>query len=291
MVETDYGSFFCPGNHDIEIVEPAELALAKVSYQEMYTQGEAMAKVAAVLREKRQDKLCKIPFCLTIEAEAFGAEVDIKESATPPALKAYNYKNWKDLAALTEMDFDHSRVREVLIAVRQLRSQGHEVAVRIEAPFTVLAMLMDFSHICVMAQKKPQVIEAALEKISAGTINYINAVREAGAKVISFADPSGNPGLVGEAFYHEFCGKYTKQVMLAVQPSMADGVIHLCGRSSAALYVTGMIDIEPWGSPAATYGESILAAAEAADVFYVGHGCMNNTGLALKSGVKKVMFK
>ncbi len=90
-----------------------------------------MVKAALEVKKLNRDAFCKLPFCVTIEAEAFGAEVSLNSLYGVPAVARFRYETVEDIPSLPEMDFSAGRVCEVLRAATILHDMGETVILNI----------------------------------------------------------------------------------------------------------------------------------------------------------------
>lgn len=186
-------------------------------------------------------------------------------------------KTWQDLENLQEMDFSQGIIQEVLACVKKLAESGHVVSLRVEGPFTILAMLMDLTTISRCYLQHPLVLQKALQKITDYQTEYVRRGILQGARVISYADPSGIPQYIGPKFYRELCGSYTYRLMMQVEPFLQRAVVHICGRTSLALQHAGFCEAVPAGQWQITYGEAVCLAAADEKIRFIGHNCLHQT--------------
>ena len=281
--------FKCAGQ-DLEVIPEDAVAAIDSSYRDVYSRREAITAMALEMKRRKHDSVCKVPFCVSVEAEALGAHVRVENSIIPPALHGYACKSSDDLAVLPEIDFSRGRIHEVLESVRTLAGQGECVSVRVEAPFTILMMLMDLTRIASCFRRSPEVLYGALDHIGNQLAGYIRLATEQGARIISYADPSGIPDYIGSEFYRELCAKPTCRVLHKVRPYMQHGLVHLCGRTSAAMQNEDFCSAEQLPVVSASYGEALAEVADMPDVWLVGHGCMQNTAKPANGRVSRLQL-
>ena len=161
-----YVQFQCSGE-DAEILPESLVRQAGVSFRDAQSKAGAMAAVAKVLKQERGDVLAQVPFCVSIEAEALGAPVTIYDNPMPPSLGTYPCNSLEDALSLPDIDFSEGRIREVLQAVHLLAAQGEKVSLRVEGPFTVLAMLMSVTEICRIFCRDSMALLPVVDKLAA----------------------------------------------------------------------------------------------------------------------------
>lgn len=262
-------------------------------YNQVYTTKEGMAAIAEAMMKEKHEIMCKLPFSVVIEASAMGAKVSQSNTATPPALDAYMIKNIEDIVNLPDFDFSHGEIREVLDCVNLLHERGNVVTLKVEAPFTILGLLVDIATICINLHTSISLIEQAMDKISDNVIEYIRLAVESGASIISFADPTGVIEFVGPEVAERLSGKYNSKVLKAVSGFMGDKcVVHLCGRTSYTLESAGFCTTETIKLEAGSYGAAVYEMAKRPDVAVIGHNCLNITNLLQETSIiHKIIMK
>lgn len=270
-----------------ETLPAAMLRAAGISFYQAHTQGEAMALVAEAKRKASGDAICRIPFCVLVEAEAFGANVHIPNDETGPTLREHRFTAVEQLAELKEMDVTCGRISEVLRCAAILKERGNMVALNVEGPFTILGLLLDsaelFKGICLQRALLEQVL-AILEN---SIVNYIKAAAAAGAAIISYADPTGALELVGPKLYRELVGKSSYHILKRLESELTGALVHLCGISSLNLEQTGFCTAKPVAVPEAqTYGDGLRRiVTDHPDIKLVGYNCMKSTPVVMKQPV------
>ncbi|CQR72780.1 methylcobalamin:coenzyme M methyltransferase [Sporomusa ovata DSM 2662] len=270
-----------------EVLPDTILRSAGIGYYQAHTERQAMALVAEGKCIVERDSICRVPFCVTVEAEAFGAKVVIPEDNTGPTIRGYRFISIEQLAELDEIDLTCGRINEVLSCIAILRDRGNVIAVNVEGPFTILGLLIDsmelFKGICLHRELMVRTLHV-LEK---SIVKYIEACVAQGATIISYADPTGALELLGPKLYRELSGKSSYNILKKLENKLAGALVHLCGISSLSLERAGFCTAKPVSVPEAhTYGDSLChIVAEHKDVRLVGHNCMKSTPVIQKNPV------
>jgi uroporphyrinogen-III decarboxylase len=252
------------------------------SFYAVHTNQKAMAVAAEKLKEEKGDCICRVPFCMTVEAEALGAEVIVADEEKGPRFKDYRYKSIEELAEIKEMDLNRGRIKEVLNCVALLSGRGNTSALNAEGPFTILALLIDPMILYKGINKQRDLIEQALMVIENSVVNYILAGIEKGAKIISYADPTGALEIVGPKIYKEISGKSSYNILKRIEGVLNGNIVHLCGKTSTAFEKTGFCQVKSISvQEDLTYGEAICRLTKEKEIRFIGHGCMKSTPLRM----------
>ena len=260
-----------------ETLPEERLQKAGISLWEAQTQSEAMAVAAIAKKEEEHDNLCRIPFCVTVEAEAFGAWLAGNDPAGSD--KPYRFSSLAEAAHMGTLDFSSGTISQVLRCAEILVAAGEAVAVNVEGPFTILGLLLDPVQLYKGIYLEPEPLKAALQVIEDNLVRYMQALADRGVKVISYADPTGARELLGGALFCEWSGKSSYRILKRMEPFLKETLLHICGVTSLSLEEEGFckaraVKVEH----VRTYGESLCAVQQQQpEVRLVGHHCMKCT--------------
>ncbi|KNY27981.1 uroporphyrinogen decarboxylase family protein [Pseudobacteroides cellulosolvens] len=274
--------FICSGE-SMELIPDSIVKNTGIPRSAAHTKKDSMALVSDEMRKMDNDTLCRLPFCVTVEAEAIGGDFRIGEEKTGPVLQGYKYKKIEELADIKEIDLEKGRIKEVLDAVSLLKLKEKNVVLNVEGPFTIIALLIDSMSLYKGIKNRRDLIESTLQKIEDSLFKYILEGVNKGADIISYADPTGDLGLVGPKIYREISGKHSYNLLKRVEGHLDNSIIHLCGKTSIAFEKTGFCVSKPVEVEAGlTYGEAIIRMLGRSDINFVGHRCLRSTPLIMK---------
>lgn len=100
---------------------------AGARYTSVFSKAEDMVRAALEVKRLNRDVWVKLPFCVTIEAEALGAEVSLNSLYGVPAVTRFRYERLADIEELPHLDFSQGRLAEVLRAAAILQAQGENI--------------------------------------------------------------------------------------------------------------------------------------------------------------------
>ncbi len=257
-----------------------------ISFYQAHTDRNAMAVISQEIKTDKGDCICRVPFCVTVEAEAFGANINISNTGTGPRFESYKFSTIEELAEIKAMDLHSGRINEVLHSVKILNNNGNVVVLNVEGPFTILGLLIDSMIIFKGINKHRKLIEKALQVIEDSLVNYIIAGIEKGAKIISYADPTGALELVGPKLYKEISGRISYNILKRVEEHLEGVVMHLCGKTSIALVKTELCNSKSVEVPSGlTYGEAMCEVITDNQIKFIGHNCMTNTPIQMHNAI------
>ena len=157
-----------------------------------------------------------------------------------------------------------------------------------EAPFSILAALMNPIDLYLFFEEEPKLMMDILERIADASAEYIKACLKAGCRIISLADPVGTMDLIGEEYYSRYPGQATRYLLEKCDPYLDKAIIHICLKMSQSMVIAGLAKAEPWPVPdkAADYMEILSAMAEDEGIHYTGMTCIHNPSPSLKKALQ-----
>ena len=125
-----------------------------------------------------------------------------------------------------------------------------------------------------------------MKLIEDNIVNYIIKGYENGAKIISYSDPVGDINIVGPKVYEDIVSVTTLNIIKRVSNKLDDCIIHLCGKTSTALYNMGIYDFkEIKYNNNFTYGQAICNLLDTKGVKIIGNNCMKKTPFKVKESI------
>lgn len=269
--------FKCNQNDDEAI--PIEIIFnTNLEFPNLHTNCKDIAYISKKLKEYRSDSICKLPFCTTVEAESMGANINLGDEKNCPRIKSYAYNNLEELKNIKEIDLHNGRIKEVLDSIDILNKQGEIVTLNICGPFTVMSLLIDLKYFYKGIKKNRDLVNNVMKIIEDNIVRYIVEGFKKGAKIISYSDPVGAIDIVGPSVYKNVLAETTINIIKRIEHELDDIVIHLCGKTSTALYNLGFCELqEVKYDERLTYGEAICSLLDYKGVKIIGNNCMKKT--------------
>jgi len=267
--------FKCPGHNQDHIPEEV-LGEAGITFPEAYTDKNNIVALARVLKKYQDDVFAKVPFCVTVEAEAFGAYIKMGDAMHRPRPNGHRFSSIEELSGIQAPDISKGRIGEVLDAVGILAESGEKVILNIVGPFTIIYALINHTIFYRGLRKDPAQIKEIMAVIEKSVIQYgIEGVKR-GASIISFEDAVGVPDDIGPTIYRDFSGPSNLRIINGIKEVGGRFLIHLCGRTSAALENTDMVHSYAIDTgKASTYGQALAGLLdELTEPIVVGHRCI-----------------
>jgi uroporphyrinogen decarboxylase len=168
---------------------------------------------------------------LSLEAEAFGAQVAFSEKEVP-TVQGRLVANLHAARALLVPEVGAGRTGNALeateMAVAAIEDRpvfGGQIG-----PYSLAGRLLGLSDIVLASMRTPEVVHSVLEKCTAFLIEFARAIKRTGANGLLIAEPAA--GLLSPRLCDTFSSTYVKQVVDAVQDAEFLVILHNCGNST-----------------------------------------------------------
>jgi [methyl-Co(III) methanol-specific corrinoid protein]:coenzyme M methyltransferase len=211
----------------VEIMEQAACGLPAAHADEG-----RMAVLAAEVHEKTGFENIGLPFCMTVEAEVLGSLVNMGSLSCEPKIEkeAYPSVDAVPLADVLEC-LESGRVSTVLGAIGRVSKTHPSVPVTgvVTGPLSAAASVVDpvtlFKELRKNRDRAHQVIDYISDLIAAFAVRVV----EAGAAVITVADPSSSGEILGPALFEEYTVRYLNKIADCVHAAGSPVIVHICG--------------------------------------------------------------
>lgn len=223
-----------------------------VTIEQLVKTAQLQADVMTYVAEQTNTLAAVSLMDLSVEAEAFGAEVHYAENEVP-VVTGQLVSDMDEAEALEIPTLEQGRaltcVEGIRIAKQQIRNKP--VFAGIIGPYSLAGRLMDVTEIIYICYDEPEAVHAVLEKVTQYLIAYGNAMKEAGADGIVMAEPLA--GILRPDMAKEFSVSYVKRIIDALQTEEFAVIYHNCGNA-----VSSMLDeIFSQGAAAYHFGNAV----------------------------------
>ena len=225
----------------IPIMTHPGIELIGKTVRDAVTDGQVHYEAIKALYEKYPSAASCVIMDLTVEAEAFGAEVVFPENEVP----SVTGRLLTDEAAIETLqvpDVNKGRVPEYLKANRLAAEHltDRPVLSGCIGPYSLAGRLYDMSEIMMLIYINPDAAKMLLAKCSEFITNYCLALKEAGANGVVMAEPAA--GLLSNEDCQQFSSEYVKDIIAKVQDDDFAVILHNCGNTgncTQAMVYTG----------------------------------------------------
>jgi [methyl-Co(III) methanol-specific corrinoid protein]:coenzyme M methyltransferase len=206
------------------------MAAAGAGWPEAHCDQGAMLRLALAMQEATGFDNVALPFCMTVEAEAYGACVEMGDAVTQPRVKRAVLPP-DGSGELPAPDFRSGRAAAVLGAMAEARSLRPDAALvgNLVGPVSLLGMLADPGQMLRWTRRKPDVLRRHLKTVVDGLVELGRLQREAGSDVLCIADPTATGEILGGPQFRAFALPYLNQLAERLRVLGAPIILHICG--------------------------------------------------------------
>lgn len=176
-----------------------------------------------------QSMACTSIMDLTVEAEAFGAQLCVYDDELP-SIQGHLLNNYDDVLRLGVPSLDKARVPEFL-KVSALASKALEKPffAGCIGPYSLAGRLMGMTEIMIAIYTEPQTVTLLLDKCTDFLMSYVSAIKATGVAGVVMAEPAA--GLLSDEDCTNYSSIYIKKIVEAVQDETFAVVLHNCGNT------------------------------------------------------------
>jgi uroporphyrinogen decarboxylase len=187
-----------------------------------YRDASKIAEAQMVAAELYGHDTGMVPWgCLTVEAEAFGCELEWEEDLYPRVV-SHPLESTKDLSLLADPDpFRSGRMPLVLEALTRLRERtGNDmfIVAMVVSPFLVAAELRGMVGLLTDFAMDPPFVDALMERVTEGTSRYLRAIAATGASdAVMFENAGACSEIMGPSHLERFVMPYERRLITAAR--------------------------------------------------------------------------
>lgn len=203
--------------------------------------GEVHAQAIKKLAEVYPSAATTVIMDLTLEAEAFGCQIEFQDNDMPHIVGRL-VSNAEEIEKLNVPDMNAGRMHEYLKANKLTVAMGLDKPVLAGAigPFSLAGRLYDMSEIMMACYTEPESIMLLLDKCTKFITAYCRELKTIGCSGVVIAEPAA--GLLSNEDCQMFSSEYIKQLVNELQDDTFTVILHNCGNSghcTEAMLYTG----------------------------------------------------
>lgn len=224
-----------------------------ITVKELVNSSDLQAKAMKIVADSTPEAAASVSMMdLSLEAEAFGAEVRFADDEVPAVIGSI-VNSKEDAEALKVPEVGAGRtgiyIEAMEKAVRLI--EDRPVLAGVIGPFSLAGRLMDVSEAMIYCYMEPEMVHLVLEKATDFLIQYINAYKAVGANGVMIAEPLA--GLLSPTLEEEFSTPYIKKIVEATQTDEFMVAYHNCGNCT----IKQIDSIVQNGCPVLHFGNAI----------------------------------
>ena len=229
--KTDRPPCICPGGM-MNMVINEIMEESHITFPEAHMNAQMMADLTAAVYEKGCFENYGVPFCMTIEAEDFGAKVDMGTNIYEPHVVAYAFDSVKEWKKASPINFQTGRAKVVIDAIKLLKAKGGDVPIigNLTGPISTASSIMEPVVFYKDLRKNNDESHEFLEFVTEQLILFAKEQIKAGVDVIAISDPSGTGEILGPKLFEEFAVKYINRIIDVIHEENIPVIVHICGQ-------------------------------------------------------------
>lgn len=227
----DRAPFICPGGM-MNMAVTELMDAAESWWPDAHSDPEKMARLTLAASRLGGIENTGVPFCMTVEAEAMGAEVDLGSRGNEPRVTQYSIDRFDEIGRLRSINPGKGRAKVCVDAIRILKKEAPQTPViaNLTGPISLASSLIDplifYKGLITDRQQAHKFMELVTENL----IRFGEALAEAGADVICIADPSASGEILGKKAFAEFALPYINiLVNYFREEHHIPSIVHICG--------------------------------------------------------------
>jgi len=214
----------------IPIMTHPGIEYIRKTVKEAVTDGRIHFEAIHALDQRFPAAACTVIMDLTVEAEAFGAEVIFPDNEIP-AVTGRLLTDKESVEQLIIPDMSAGRVQEYLQANRLAAQHITDKPILggCIGPFSLAGRLYDLSELMIACYCEPDVAKTLLLKCAEFLKSYCGELKKQGVQGIIIAEPAA--GLLSNEGCMEFSSEYIRPIVEELQDDHFIIVLHNCGNT------------------------------------------------------------
>lgn len=174
-----------------------------------------------------------VPFCMTVEAEALGSEIDFGTLSCEPKIAMEVFPSvsaveFKDIEIISKIP----RIETIASACYSLSRKNPDTPVigSITGPISTAASIVDPMRFLKELRKDSENAHRVIDYVSEFLIKYAQTLVENGARVICIGDPTATGEILGPKMFEEYAVRYLNKVIDGIRKTGVPVIVHICGK-------------------------------------------------------------
>ena len=214
-------------------------------WEEAHYDVDKLVELAAAAHNHWGLETLKLPFDMTVEAEALGGKINLGDNETLPQLISHLYDEPEELCFDRDL-LNCGRIPLVLKAIGKAKRQYDDKAAVVSSivgPFTLGTRLFGMDNFLIWMIAEPEKAHAAMSRLTRLCVMYAGEQAAAGCDTILIGEAASSGDLISSDTYRDCIMPYHKELCSSLN---VPSVVHICGNITGHLpYIveTGMTAI------------------------------------------------
>lgn len=185
-----------------------------------------------------------IPFCMTVEAEVLGSEINFGTLSCEPKIQKELFASsseveYKDIGTMLKS----GRVETIVQAGYRLSKEFPDVPVigNLTGPISTAASIVDPMLFLKELRKDRENAHRVIDYVTDFLIEYAKLMLDNGATVISVGDPTATGEILGPKMFEEYAVRYLNKLVDGIHSLKAPVIVHICGNMNMVKHMIPQI--------------------------------------------------
>jgi [methyl-Co(III) methanol-specific corrinoid protein]:coenzyme M methyltransferase len=233
--QTDRPPVICPGGMMNAAIVDVMNSTGR-NLPEAHSDPGLMAGLAAAVHETTGFENLGIPFCLTVEAEVLGSEINLGTLACEPKIAREAFPSAAEVVFKEPGELLSSgRIQTVARAGALLAERYPNVPVigNITGPISTTASIVDPMRFLRDLRKDQASTHRVMAYVSDFLCAYARLLLDHGVTLITIGDPTATGEILGPKSFEEFAVRYLSKIVDTVHAAGGLVIVHICGNLSS----------------------------------------------------------
>ncbi len=218
----------------LPILSYPAIQLMGISVNDLVSNSDNQARAMQRIAERTHALASVSLMDLSVEAECCGSNIRFSDDEVPTVTGSI-ITSFEDADRLAVPEIGSGRTGIYIDAVKKAAGliKDRPVFAGVIGPFSLAGRLLDVSKAMICCYEQPEMIHLLLNKLTAFSIAYCRAYKQAGANGVIMAEPLA--GLMSRTLADPFSSAYIKKIVAAVQDREFIVIYHNCGNSTVKI--------------------------------------------------------
>lgn len=236
----------------IPILSFPSTQLLTITVKELLGSAEMQAKGMKAIADRCNIGASLNMMDLSVEAEAFGAEIVFNDNHVPTVRKGI-IDDIFDSEKIVVPPVGSGRTAIYIEGIRKAKEKINDIPVfcGVIGPYSLASRLFDMTELMIECYENPDEVKILLSKTTEFLVEYIKAFKEAGADGVLTAEPAA--GLLSPSLNAEFSAPFVKKIFGSVNDENFVLCYHNCGEAIADM----ITEIKEYGADIYHFGNAV----------------------------------
>lgn len=173
-----------------------------------------------------------IPFCMTVEAEVLGSEINFGTLECEPKIEKEVFSSvskveYRDIGKILKK----GRVETIIQAGYRLSKKYSDIPVigNLTGPISTAASIVDPMGFLKELRKDRENAHKVINYVTDFLIQYAKLMIDNGVDLISIGDPTATGEILGPKMFEEYAVRYLNKLIDGIHSVNAPVIVHICG--------------------------------------------------------------